>query len=170
MESLVCLEGFAVIQGTTSKLADALRDRYVVERELGRGGMATVYLARDLKHGRLVAIKLLRPELATLFGAERFLQEIQLTAALQHPHILPLLDSGSLEGTADEVRPYYVMPYVQGESLRDRLTRERQLPIAEAVRIACDVAAALGHAHERGVVHRDINREYPPVRRAGCGG
>ena len=121
--------------------------------------MATVYLAQDLKHGRLVAIKLLRPELATSLGPERFLREIQVTAGLQHPHILPLLDSGALEGPSDGARPYYVMPYVQGESLRDHLRRERQLPIAEAVRIARDVAAALGYAHERGVVHRDIKPE-----------
>jgi serine/threonine-protein kinase len=120
--------------------------------------MATVYLARDLKHGRLVAIKLLRPELITALGPERFLREIQLTAGLQHPHILPLLDSGTLED-AGGTRPYYVMPYVQGESLRDHLERERQLPVDEAVRITRDVAAALGYAHERGVVHRDIKPE-----------
>jgi serine/threonine-protein kinase len=121
--------------------------------------MATVYLAQDLKHGRLVAIKLLRHELATSLGPVRFLREIQVTAGLQHPHILPLLDSGALEDVADGARLYYVMPYVQGESLRDHLIRERQLPIAEAVRIARDVAAALGYAHERGVVHRDIKPE-----------
>ena len=142
-----------------SALADALRDRYLIERELGRGGMATVYLARDLKHGRLVAIKLLRRELVAALGPERFLREIQVTAGLQHPHILPLLDSGTLEDAAGGNRPYYVMPYVEGESLRDRLAREGQLPISEAVRIACDVAAALGYAHERGVVHRDIKPE-----------
>jgi len=140
-----------------SALADALRDRYLIESELGRGGMATVYLARDLKHGRPVAIKLLRPEFVTVLGPERFLREIQITAGLQHPHILPLLDSGTLE--AGGTRPYYVMPYVEGESLRDRLARERQLPVDEAVRITRDVAAALGYAHERGVVHRDIKPE-----------
>ena len=114
-----------------ASLQAALADHYRLERELGRGGMATVYLARDLKHDRLVAIKLLRPELATALGPERFLREIQLTAGLQHAHILPLIDSGSLElgGT----RPYYVMPYVEGESLRDRLTREGQLPVDDAV-------------------------------------
>ena len=148
-----------MIQGTASKLADALRDRYLIERELGRGGMATVYLARDLKHGRLVAVKLLRQELVAALGPERFLREIQVTAGLQHPHILPLLDSGTLEDVADGTRPYYVMPYIQGESLRDHLVRERQLPVDEAVRITCDVAAALGYAHERGVVHRDIKPE-----------
>ena len=147
-----------MIQGTASKLAEALRDRYVIERELGRGGMATVYLARDLKHDRLVAIKLLRQELVAALGPDRFLREIQVTASLQHPHILPLLDSGTIEDAGGS-RPYYVMPYVQGESLRDHLVQERQLPVDEAVRIACDVAAALGYAHERGVVHRDIKPE-----------
>jgi serine/threonine protein kinase len=147
-----------VIQGTASNLADALRDRYVIERELGRGGMATVYLARDLKHGRLVAIKLLRRELVAALGPDRFLREIQVTASLQHPHILPLLDSGAIEDAGGS-RPYYVMPYVQGESLRDHLVHERQLPVGEAVRITCGVAAALGYAHERGIVHRDIKPE-----------
>ena len=121
--------------------------------------MATVYLARDLKHGRLVAIKVLRPELAAALGPERFLREIQVTAGLQHPHILPLLDSGTLEHVPGRASPYYVMPYVQGESLRDHLERKRQLPIDEAVRISRDVAAALDYAHERGVVHRDIKPE-----------
>ncbi|HEV2083803.1 MAG TPA: serine/threonine-protein kinase, partial [Gemmatimonadales bacterium] len=147
-----------MIHGTASELADALRDRYLIERELGRGGMATVYLARDLKHGRLVAIKLLRQELVAALGPDRFLREIQVTAALQHPHILPLLDSGTIDDAGGS-RPYYVMPYVQGESLRDHLVRERQLPVDEAVRITGDVAAALGYAHERGVVHRDIKPE-----------
>ncbi len=141
-----------------ASLQAALADRYRIERELGRGGMATVYLARDLKHGRLVAIKFLRQELVAALGPDRFLREIQVTAGLQHPHILPLIDSGTIED-AGGTRPYYVMPYVQGESLRDHLVRERQLPIDEAVRIARDVAAALGHAHERGVVHRDIKPE-----------
>jgi serine/threonine protein kinase len=136
----------------------ALVDRYRFERELGRGGMATVYLARDLKHDRLVAIKLLRQELVAALGPDRFLREIQVTASLQHPHILPLLDSGTI-ADAGGTRPYYVMPYVQGESLRDHLERERQLPVDEAVRITRDVAAALGYAHERGVVHRDIKPE-----------
>src|SRR5262245_33561954 len=112
-------------------LLEALADRYQVERELGQGGMATVYLALDLKHHRKVAIKVLRPELAAVIGAERFVREIRTIAALQHPHILGLIDSGEVQGTA-----YYVMPFVEGESLRDRLTREKQLPVADAVRIA----------------------------------
>jgi serine/threonine protein kinase len=141
-----------------ASLQAALVDRYRFERELGRGGMATVYLARDLRHGRLVAIKLLRQELVAALGPDRFLREIQVTAALQHPHILPLLDSGTIDDAGGS-RPYYVMPYVQGESLRDHLVRERQLPVDEAVRITRDVAAALGYAHERGVVHRDIKPE-----------
>ncbi len=138
-----------------ASLQAALTDRYQLERELGRGGMATVYLARDLKHRRPVAIKLLRPELASALGPERFLREIELTASLQHPHILPLLDSGMLV-LGGGSRPYYVMPYVEGETLGDRLARERQLPVDEAVKITSDVASALGYAHEHGVVHRDI--------------
>jgi eukaryotic-like serine/threonine-protein kinase len=137
-----------------SRLADALADRYRIERELGAGGMATVYLAHDLKHGRKVAIKVLRPELAAVIGAERFLREIQTIATLQHPHILGLIDSGEVNGTA-----YYVMPFVEGESLRDRLNREKQLPIADAVRLATQVAAALDYAHRHGVIHRDIKPE-----------
>ena len=135
-------------------LAAALADRYRVERELGQGGMATVYLAQDLKHDRKVAIKVLRPELAAVIGAERFLREIKTIANLQHPHILGLIDSGEVNGTA-----YYVMPFVEGESLRDRLTREKQLPITDAVRIATEVAAALDYAHRHGVIHRDIKPE-----------
>src|SRR4051794_24601805 len=127
---------------------------YRFERELGRGGMAVVYLAEDLKHHRKVAVKVLRPELGATLGAERFLREIEVTAALQHPHILPLHDSGR----AGELL-YYVMPYVEGESLRDRLIRERQLPLEETVHIACDVAAALDYAHRRGVIHRDVKPE-----------
>jgi serine/threonine-protein kinase len=136
------------------RLAAALSDRYRLERELGAGGMATVYLAQDLKHDRQVAIKVLRPELAAVIGAERFLAEIKTTANLQHPHILPLFDSG----VADSFL-FYVMPYVAGISLRDRMTREKQLPIAEAVRIASEVAAALDYAHRHGVIHRDIKPE-----------
>jgi tetratricopeptide (TPR) repeat protein len=131
-----------------------LAERYRIDRELGAGGMATVYLAQDLKHSRPVAIKVLRPELAVALGAERFLREIQTTAALNHPHILALYDSGEADGLL-----YYVMPLVEGESLRDRLQRERQLPLDEALQIAREVADALGYAHERGVVHRDIKPE-----------
>src|SRR5205809_1799025 len=137
-----------------ARLRGALADRYALERELGRGGMATVYLARDLKHGRAVAIKVLRPELAAALGPERFLREIEVAARLTHPHILPLHDSGEAAGFL-----YYVMPFVQGESLRDRLHREPQLPIDEAVKIAREVATALSHAHSQDVVHRDIKPE-----------
>jgi tRNA A-37 threonylcarbamoyl transferase component Bud32 len=134
--------------------AAALADRYRIERELGQGGMATVYLAHDLRHERKVAIKVLRPDLAAVIGAERFVREIRTIAALQHPHILGLIDSGELQGTA-----YYVMPFVEGESLRDRLAREKQLPVADAVRIATEVASALDYAHRHGVIHRDIKPE-----------
>src|SRR6266540_1528580 len=136
------------------QLAAALGDRYRIERELGQGGMATVYLALDLRHERRVAIKVMRPELAAVIGAERFLQEIKVTANLQHPHILGLMDSGHLEGTV-----FYVMPYVEGESLRERLDRERQLPVEEAVRLTVQVAGALDYAHRHGVIHRDIKPE-----------
>ena len=136
------------------RLSTALTDRYRLERELGAGGMATVYLARDLKHDRQVAIKVLKPELAAVIGAERFLSEIKTTANLQHPHILPLFDSGTVNGTV-----FYAMPFVDGESLRDKLAREKQLPIEEALRIAREVADALQYAHERGVIHRDIKPE-----------
>src|SRR5215211_7723368 len=125
--------------------------RYVLERKLGRGGMATVYLARDAKHSRPVAIKVLDTELARRIGAGRFLREIEITANLQHPHILPLHDSGEFDGLV-----YYVMPYVAGETLRDRLRRERPLPVSETIRLARDIASALDYAHRRGVVHRDI--------------
>jgi serine/threonine-protein kinase len=135
-------------------LSAALAGRYNVERELGAGGMATVYLARDVKHDRHVALKLLRPELAAVIGAARFLNEIKTTANLQHPHILALHDSGEVEGTV-----FYVMPYVDGESLRDRLNRERQLPIDEAIRITVEVAGALEYAHQHKVIHRDIKPE-----------
>ena len=134
-----------------SRLSAALTGRYRVERALGEGGMATVYLAEDLKHHRSVALKVLKPELAAVVGASRFLAEIETTAKLQHPHILPLFDSGEAEGLL-----FYVMPHVEGESLRARLDRERQLPVDEAVRIATDVAEALDYAHRQGVIHRDI--------------
>ncbi len=136
------------------RLSLALADRYRIERELGAGGMATVYLAQDLKHDRQVAIKVLRPELAAVIGADRFLSEIKTTANLQHPHILPLFDSGAADSFL-----FYVMPFIEGESLRDRLHREKQLPIADAVRIASEVAGALDYAHRRNVIHRDIKPE-----------
>jgi len=132
-------------------LKTALEGRYAIERELGEGGMATVYLAKDLKHNRNVALKVLKPDLAAVVGAERFLTEIETTAKLQHPHILPLFDSDEAGGFL-----FYVMPYVEGETLRDRVVREHQLPVDEAVRIAVAVASALQAAHDQGVVHRDI--------------
>ncbi|MEP7325878.1 MAG: serine/threonine-protein kinase [Gemmatimonadota bacterium] len=135
-------------------LLTLLADRYTVERELGHGGMATVYLARDLKHDRLVAIKVLRPELAAALGPERFLREIRLAAQLQHPHILGLFDSGESGGLL-----WYAMPYVPGESLRDRIEREQQLPVDDALLIIQQVAEALGYAHAQGVIHRDIKPE-----------
>ena len=138
----------------TAQLTSALAGRYEIVREIGAGGMATVYLARDLRHDRDVALKLLKPELGAVLGVERFLSEIKTTAKLQHPHILPLLDSGDASGLL-----FYVMPYVEGESLRARLERERQLPIPEAVRIAKEVASALDYAHRHGVIHRDIKPE-----------
>ena len=131
-----------------------MADRYRIERQLGQGGMATVYLAQDLKHDRHVALKVLKPELAAIIGASRFLVEIKTTANLQHPHILSLHDSGEVDGTV-----FYVMPFVDGESLRDRLTREKQLPVADAVRIAGEAAEALEYAHKQGVIHRDIKPE-----------
>jgi serine/threonine-protein kinase len=137
-----------------SRLAAALIDRYRMERELGAGGMATVYVAQDVRHDRRVALKVLRPELAAVIGAERFLAEIRTTANLQHPHILALFDSGQVDGTV-----FYVMPFVDGESLRDRISREKQLPIDDALRIAREVGDALHYAHGLGVIHRDIKPE-----------
>jgi serine/threonine protein kinase/Tol biopolymer transport system component len=136
------------------RLVNALADRYRIERELGAGGMATVYLAFDLKHDRKVALKVLRPELAAVIGAERFLAEIKTTAALQHPHILPLFDSGQAEKFL-----FYVMPLIEGESLRDRLNREHQLAVEDAVRLAKEIGSALDYAHRHGVIHRDIKPE-----------
>ncbi|UCC83805.1 MAG: serine/threonine-protein kinase, partial [Gemmatimonadota bacterium] len=136
------------------RLKTALADRYRIERELGSGGMATVYLAEDLKHERKVALKVLRPELGASLGTDRFLHEIKLTARLSHPHILPLHDSGEADGLL-----FYVMPYVEGETLRERLDRERQLPLEDAVQIAREVAGALSFAHGQGVIHRDIKPE-----------
>ncbi len=142
-------------------LRDALAGRYRIERELGRGGMAVVFLAEDLKHRRRVAIKVLRPEVAKAIGSGRFLREIEIAAQLSHPHILPLFDSGEAgkPGSRDERFLFFVMPYVEGESLRDLLTREKQLPIEDALRIAREVADALAYAHRAGVVHRDIKPE-----------
>src|SRR5690242_6380108 len=137
-----------------SRLQSALADRYRLEREVGAGGMATVYLAQDIRHARRVALKVLRPELAAVIGAERFLAEIKLTANLQHPHILPLFDSGEADGSL-----FYVMPFIEGETLRDRINREKQLPVSDALRIATEVASALDYAHRHGVVHRDIKPE-----------
>jgi serine/threonine-protein kinase len=142
------------VGATPERLSEALASRYRIERELGQGGMATVYLAEDLKHKRHVALKVLKPELAAVLGAERFVQEITTTAALQHPHILPLFDSGEAGGFL-----YYVMPFIDGETLRDKLNRETQLGVDEAVRITTDVAEALHYAHEHGVIHRDIKPE-----------
>ncbi|HYT82434.1 MAG TPA: serine/threonine-protein kinase [Gemmatimonadales bacterium] len=140
--------------GLLETLGSALAGQYAVEREVGRGGMATVFLAQDLKHHRQVAIKVLHAELASALGAERFLKEIETAARLQHPHILPLYDSGSAAGFL-----YYVMPFVEGESLRDRLERERQLPLEDALKITSEVASALAYAHGHGVVHRDMKPE-----------
>ncbi len=142
---------YRAMSDTVERLKAALADRYTIEHEIGAGGMATVYLAEDLKHHRKVAVKVLRPELAAAIGPERFLREIEIAAQLHHPHILPLYDSGESQGFL-----YYVMPYEEGQSLRDRLAREGELPITEAVRILRDVVDALSSAHEHGVVHRDI--------------
>ena len=129
-------------------------DRYRLERELGAGGMATVYLAEDLKHDRKVAVKVLRPELAAVLGAERFSNEMKVTANLQHPHILPLFDSGDADGFL-----FYVMSYVDGETLREKLNREKQLSVERSVEIARAVASALDYAHRNNIVHRDIKPE-----------
>src|SRR5690348_14629214 len=145
-----------------SQLQAGLSGSYTLERELGRGGMATVFLAQDLKHERPVALKVLHPELANSLGPDRFLREIKLAARLQHPHILTVLDSGETGG-----RLWFTMPFVEGESLRDRLRRERQLPVEDAVRIAREAAQALQYAHEHGVVHRDIKPENLLLTRDG---
>src|SRR5688572_1439252 len=138
----------------TTRLSTALLDRYRIEREIGSGGMATVYLARDLKHDRDVALKLLRPELAAVLGGNRFLNEIKITARLDHPHILTLIDSGVADGLL-----YYVLPYVRGESLRDLINRETQLSIEDAITLTKQVGSALDYAHRHGVIHRDIKPE-----------
>src|SRR5688572_1504441 len=139
---------------TVERLSAALADRYRIERELGAGGMATVYLAQDIRHDRKVAIKVLKPELAAVLGAERFVVEIKTTAAMSHPHILPLFDSGTADGFL-----FYVMPYIEGETIREKLNRETQFGVDEGVRIARELADALDYAHRRGVVHRDIKPE-----------
>src|SRR5687768_13119242 len=138
----------------TARLTTAISDRYTLLHEVGQGGMAIVYLAEDVRHHRRVAIKVLHPQLSAVLGSERFLKEIELTANLQHPHILPLFDSGEAGGLL-----YYVMPYVEGETLRTRLERERQLSIPDAIRIAREAADALAYAHAHGVVHRDVKPE-----------
>jgi hypothetical protein len=148
------LAGGIAPSSLTARLATALAGRYQIEREIGRGGMATVHLAQDLRHGRPVAIKVLREELAAAVGAVRFLEEIRVTASLQHPHILPLFDSGSAEGLV-----WYVMPFVEGETLRSRLARERRLPVDDALQLVREMADALEYAHRHGVVHRDVKPE-----------
>ena len=140
--------------GAVARLRAALADRYTIERELGRGGMATVYRAGDVKHHRTVAIKVLRPELAAQLGPDRFLREVTIAASLNHPHILALYDSGDAGGFL-----FYVMPYVEGETLRARLDREKQLPVEDALGLTRQVASALSYAHARNVVHRDIKPE-----------
>ena len=148
------------MSATLARLALALNDRYRVVRELGAGGMATVFLAEDLKHDREVALKVLHPDLGAALGADRFLSEIKTTARLQHPHILPLLDSGEARADGAEAGLlYYVMPYVRGETLRTRLEREKQVPVDDALRIARECADALQHAHSHGIIHRDIKPE-----------
>jgi len=137
-----------------ARLQQALSERYVIERELGAGATATVWLARDLKHDRQVAIKVLHPQLAAVVGAERFLKEIRTTAQVQHPHILPLFDSGNVDGQL-----YYVMPFVDGETLRDRIVRETKLPVNDAVRITTEICSALDYSHRHGIIHRDIKPE-----------
>src|SRR5262245_41316553 len=145
---------FAVVATLIEQLNAALGGRYMIQRELGSGGMATVFLADDLRHRRPVAIKVLHRELAAVLGRERFLREIEIAAGLSHPHLLPLYDSGAAGDLL-----YFVMPYAAGESLRQRLLREKQLPVADALQIAREVADALDYAHRRGVVHRDIKPE-----------
>src|SRR3990172_7232366 len=138
----------------SKRLSEVVSGRYTIEREIGAGGMAIVYLAEDLKHRRSVAIKVLRPELAATIGADRFLREIEIAARLSHPHILPLFDSGAAGDLL-----YYVLPFVPGESLRSRLAREHRLHTDEALRLTREIASALGFAHQQGIVHRDIKPE-----------
>ena len=140
-----------------NRLKQALQDRYAIERELGSGGMATVYLAQDLKLHREVALKVLRPDLAAALGPERFMQEIDIAAKLTHPHILPLHDCGQADGFL-----YYVMPYIEGESLRERITQEGELPVSESVRILKEVVDALAEAHSRGAI---TSKSSAPIRK-----
>jgi serine/threonine-protein kinase len=142
------------VTGTQQVLADALADRYTLERELGRGGMATVYLAHDVKQGQTVALKAMHRQLSSALGAERFRREMGIAASLSHPRIVPLYDSGEAGGVL-----YYVMPYIEGESLYGRLERDKRLPLQDALQIIHDVAGALGHAHARGILHRDVKPE-----------
>jgi len=142
------------VSAPAARLSAALEGRYRIERELGAGGMATVYLAHDVRHDREVAIKVLQPDLAQSLGRDRFVREIRLAARLTHPHILPLYDSGEADGLL-----YFVMPVMRGQTLRDRLLQERVLPIGDAVRIASEVSDALDYAHRHDVVHRDIKPE-----------
>jgi serine/threonine-protein kinase len=139
------------VSDLVSRLTEALAGRYAIEREIGRGGMATVYLATDLKHNRKVALKVLHPELAASVGHERFLREIEIVAGLTHPRILTLIDSGEADGLL-----FFVMPYVEGDTLKERLEREGALPVEDSLKIAREVADALAYAHDKGVIHRDI--------------
>lgn len=151
---LAILEDSLDLTQLLSDLGDALPERYRLDRQIGQGGMATVFVAEDTRYGRKVAIKVLHPDLTSSVAADRFEREIQVLGRLNHPHILPVLDSGGSKGLF-----YYVMPFVEGESLRDRLHREGQLPIDDAIAITCEVADALGHAHTHGIIHRDIKPE-----------
>src|SRR6266571_2933131 len=156
-------DSFPSMERVREALSAALGDRYRIERVLGRGGMATVYVAEDLRHSRQVAIKVLRPDVAAAIGAERFLREIAIAARLTHPHVLPLIDSGQADGSL-----YYVMPYVRGETLRERLVREQRFALKDALRIAREVGAGLDYAHREGFVHRDVTPEYmSPEQAAG---
>src|SRR5687768_13001590 len=139
---------------TTDRLNSALSGRYALERLIGEGGMATVYLARDVRHNRKVALKVLKPDLGAIVGVDRFLAEIQVTANLQHPNLLPLFDSGAADNLL-----FYVMPFIEGESLRARIDREKQLPVDDSLKIATSVASALDYAHRHGVIHRDLKPE-----------
>src|SRR5262245_12976549 len=147
-------ESYITRMDAIGTLNAGLAGRYTIEREIGAGGMAKVFLARDLRHGRQVALKVIRPELISVVGAERFLSEIRVTATLQHPNLLPLFDSGEVDGLL-----FYVMPFVEGETLRQRLEREKQLPVEEAVRMAVVICSALDYAHRHGIIHRDLKPE-----------